>query len=300
MSSLPAPDRRTRQAYRACLAIAEDHYENFPVASWLLPRRMRAPIAAIYAFARRADDLADEGDLPAGQRLAALESMGTDLEAVVRGEAVDDPVFVALADAIPRHALPPQLFHDLLTAFKQDVTKQRYANFGEVMQYCRYSANPVGRLLLHLAGEASPQNLGYSDAICSALQLINFYQDLGQDYAEMGRIYLPQDEMQRFGVGEEHLRGRVSDAAMRRLMQHQYQRADQLLRSGAPLGRALQGRFGLEIRTIVMGGARVLYLLKRQDEDLFSRPRLRLPDWWAIVSGALLPRQRAAARQKKA
>lgn len=292
MTSASRPDRRVREAYAECLAIAASHYENFPVASWLLPRRLRLPVAAIYAFARRADDLADEGVLPAAQRLAALDAMARALDDALRGRPGEDALFVALADAVARHDLPPQLFHDLLTAFRQDVTKTRYANFGEVMQYCRYSANPVGRLLLHLTGEASPQNLGYSDAVCSALQLVNFYQDLGQDYVEMGRIYLPQDEMQRFGVSAGHLERRISDASMRRLMQHQYQRADQLLRSGAPLGRALKGRFGLEIRMIVMGGARVLYLLKRQDADLFSRPRLRLPDWWAILTGALLPGRR--------
>jgi len=283
------PDTRTRHAYRDCMRIARGHYENFPVASILLPRRIRYPVATIYAFARRADDFADEGERSDAARIEALEAMGQALEAAVNGHPGDDPLFIALADAIPRHGLPPQLFHDLLAAFTQDVTKKRYETFGEVMQYCRLSANPVGRLLLHLTGNADEKNLAYSDAICSALQLINFYQDLTQDYEEMERIYLPQDEMAKYGVTEDHLRERRSDVAMRRLMQHQYQRADQMIRAGAPLGKRLSGRFGLEIRMIVMGGARIVYRLKQQD-DLFSRPRLRARDWGSIIWGALFPR----------
>jgi squalene synthase HpnC len=271
------------------MRIARGHYENFPVASILLPRRIRYPVAAIYAFARRADDFADEGERGDAARIQALEAMGQALEAAVNGHPGDDPLFIALADAIPRHGLPPQLFHDLLAAFTQDVTKKRYETFGEVMQYCRLSANPVGRLLLHLTGNADEKNLAYSDAICSALQLINFYQDLTQDYEEMERIYLPQDEMAKYGVTEDHLRERRSDVAMRRLMQHQYQRADQMIRAGAPLGKRLSGRFGLEIRMIIMGGARIVYRLKQQD-DLFSRPRLRARDWGSIIWGALFPR----------
>ncbi|MDX9767786.1 MAG: squalene synthase HpnC [Ectothiorhodospiraceae bacterium] len=287
---MPTPDTITSRAYDECLRIARSHYENFPVASWLMPRRLRGPVAAIYAFARRGDDIADEGDAAPERRLEALDALGAGVDRAAAGMPDDDPVMLALADAIPRHRLPVSLFHDLLDAFRQDVTQKRYAHFAEVVQYCRRSANPVGRLLLHLTGNVDERNLGCSDAICTALQLINFYQDLAQDYEENGRIYLPQDEMERFGVTEEHIAQRISDFRLRGLMQHQYQRADRLLRSGAPLGRALKGRFGLEIRLIVMGGARVLWRLRRQDGDLFSRPRLRLPDWLAIVGGALFPR----------
>ncbi len=285
-------DSRTAEAYAACLATARGHYENFPVASVLLPRPIRGPVAAIYAYARRADDLADEGERAPEDRIAELDAMGRQLDRTTQGSRGDDPVFIALADAIGRFELPVPLFHDLLDAFRQDVDKRRYADFGELMQYCRRSANPVGRLLLHLTGTASEQNLGCSDAICSALQLINFYQDLEQDYVENGRIYLPEDEMARFGVTEDHIRERTSDTGLRRLMHFQYQRADRLLRSGAPLGRALRGRFGLEIRLIVMGGARVLFRLQQQGDDLFSRPRLGPKDWWAILSGALFPKTR--------
>ena len=286
---MPQNDIQIRQAYRKCMHIARGHYENFPVASVLLPRRVRNPVAALYCFARRADDVADEGEYSAPARIEALDAMGAALDGAVAGSPTDDPLFIALADAIPRHALPPELFHDLLDAFRQDVTKKRYEDFGEVIQYCRRSANPVGRLLLHLTGNADEKNLAYSDAVCSALQLINFYQDLTQDYEELGRIYLPQDEMAKYGVTEAHIRERRSDVAMRRLMQHQVQRADRMLRAGAPLGKRLSGRFGFEIRMIIMGGARIVYRLRQQD-DLFSRPRLTARDWGSIIKGALFPR----------
>jgi squalene synthase HpnC len=287
--------RRSRldHAYARCLDDARSHYENFPVASWLLPVALRGPVAAIYAFARRGDDLADEGGMGREYRLGALREMDAALDALVAGEETDDYVYTALGDAITRHDLDVQLLRDLLLAFREDVTKGRYANFGEVMHYCRYSANPIGRLLLQLIDRADDTRIGQADAICTALQLINFYQDLYSDYIERGRIYLPRDEMLAHGVEERHIRDKISDAAMRALMRAQYERADRLLRAGAPLGADLPGRFGMEIRAIVTGGARVLYHLRRQS-DLFARPRLNRADAWHIALGALLPRRRKA------
>jgi hydroxysqualene synthase len=282
-------DRQTRWAYAQCTRRAHAHYENFPVASWLLPGRLRGPVATIYVFARRADDVADEGRMAAHERLKALDELDERLQAAAAGQPDDDPGFIALAHAMRTYALPVPLFRDLLDAFRQDVTIHRYRDFGEVMQYCRRSANPVGRLLLHLTGHTDARALAWSDAICSALQLINFFQDLSQDYHEMGRIYLPQDEMARFGVTESHIAQALSDESMQRLMHLQYERADRLLRSGAPLGAHIGGRFGLEIRLITVAGARVLWHLKRRPHDLFSRPRLRLVDYGAILRGALLP-----------
>jgi squalene synthase HpnC len=263
------------------------------VASRLLPARLRGPVAAIYVFARRADDLADEGDLAPQQRLEALDALEQRLDAAARNSPDDDPGFRALAHAIEHHHLPVGLFHDLLNAFRQDVTTTRYGDFGDLMQYCRLSANPVGRLLLHLVGHTDERSLAWSDAICTSLQLINFYQDLSQDYHEMGRIYLPQDEMAHFGVGEAHIAQRISDVPMQQLMALQYQRTDRLLRAGAPLGSVLKGRFGLEIRLITVAGARVLWHLKRQRKDLFSRPRLGLADYGVILWGALFPARAA-------
>ena len=149
-----------------------DHYENFPVASWLLPKRLRRPVEAIYRFARSADDIADEGDASPAERLAQLAAYHAELDRIERGETPTDPVFGPLADAIRTHAIPLAPFRDLLSAFAQDVEKKRYASFGEVMDYCRRSANPVGRLMLHLYGDHDPRHLAYSDAICSSLQLI--------------------------------------------------------------------------------------------------------------------------------
>jgi len=272
-----------QNAYDECLHMAQSHYENFPVASRLLPKHLRQPIAVIYAFARRADDFADEGDLTNEERLAALDDFSSKLEFIEQNKPVNDTTFIALADVIKQHQLPISLFHDLLTAFKMDVTKERYANFGEVMDYCRYSANPVGRLLLHLNNETSPKSLGYSDAICSALQLTNFLQDISQDLEESNRIYLPQDEMVRFGVSEDNIRNKLTNPASQKLIAFQIQRTARLMQAGAPLGKVLKGRMGLELRMTIMGGSRILYKLNQQHDDVFSRPRLNKWDIaWVI------------------
>lgn len=267
-------------AYAECLKMSQSHYENFPVASRLLPKHLRLPIAVIYCFARRADDFADEGDLTDEQRLSALDDFSHKLKLIEQGDGVGDTTFIALADVVKQHQLPISLFHDLLTAFKMDVTKTRYANFGEVMEYCRYSANPVGRLLLHLNNAATPKNLGYSDAICSALQLTNFLQDISQDIEESDRIYIPQDEMQQCGVSEEDLRNKLTNPATRKLIEQQIRRTVKLMQAGAPLGKVLKGRMGLELRLTIMGGSRILYRLNQQYNDVFSRPRLNK---WDIV-----------------
>lgn len=284
------PDPSTvANAYRHCTALARSHYENFPVASWLLPRALREPVAAIYAFARHADDLADEGEFGENERTAALDAYRQQLRLAVDGRpSTNDPVFIALADSIARHELPPEPLEALLDAFAQDVRKRRYADFGEVMDYCRNSANPIGRLLLHLAGQATPENLACSDAVCSALQLINFHQDLHEDYVQRGRLYLPLDELQHYDVNPEDIGSRRNSPQLLRLMRHQYDRADRLLRSGAPLGRNLHGRMGLEVRAIIVGGARILYRLRQQSDDVFARPRLNAADRFAILHGAFI------------
>ncbi len=281
-------DPATAAAYAHCLRRAAGHYENFPVASRLLPYRLRGPVAAIYCYARDADDLADEDPRPVTERRHALEALQARVRSLGDPAGETEPEWRALADTTRRFEIPREPLLDLADAFIQDLDKTRYANFGEVMAYCRRSANPVGRLLLHLENEASPGNLASSDAVCSALQLINFYQDLQQDHAEHGRIYIPADEMAAYGVTEIHFRDRVSDFRMRNLMQFQYQRADRLLRAGAPLGRALHGRLGLEIRAIIQGGARILWRL-RQQPDVFARPRLRKVDWLLVLGRSLVP-----------
>ena len=263
--------------------MAVDHYENFPVASILLPKRLRRSVEIIYHFARQADDIADEGDLPSEERLARLAGFRAELNRIENNEAPQSPLFEALGAIIHKFGLPVQLFHDLLDAFSQDVVKNRYANYGELLDYCRRSANPVGRLLLHLYGAATPQNLAYSDDICTGLQLINFWQDVPKDYA-IARIYLPQDEMARFGVTEAHIaEGRV-DIAWQELMQFQIARARDMMKRGAPLGSILKGRIGLEMRLIIAGGNRILNKLENKKYDMYRhRPVLHPHDWLIML-----------------
>ncbi|MDA8260627.1 MAG: squalene synthase HpnC [Betaproteobacteria bacterium] len=271
--------------------MAVEHYENFPVASLLLPAPLREPVAAIYGFARSADDFADEGDLSPEQRTALLAGYQAELDAIERGAPTQHPVFLRLRPVIAHYGLPLQLFRDLLDAFQQDVVKQRYADFAELLDYCRRSADPVGRLLLHLFGQATAQNLSRSDAICSALQLINHWQDVGIDAAkgETGRIYLPQDELARFGVSEETILHRAASADFKELLSFQVERARALMLSGAPLGWDLPGRIGLEIRAIVAGGLRILDKIEAIDYDVFNRrPKLEAFDWPLILWRSLV------------
>jgi squalene synthase HpnC len=271
--------------------MAVDHYENFPVASVLLPAPLREPVAAIYGFARSADDFADEGDLSPQQRSTLLAGYQAELDAIERDQPTRHPVFLRLRPVIADYGLPLQLFRDLLDAFMQDVHKDRYRDFAELMDYCRRSADPVGRLLLHLFGQASGENLVRSDAICSALQLINHWQDVGIDAGKgaNGRIYLPRDDMARFGVSEEAVIRRVAGADFRNLMKFQVGRARQLMLGGAALGWDLPGRIGLEIRAIVAGGLRILDKIEAVDYDVFTRrPVLQPVDWPPILWHSLV------------
>ncbi len=282
----PETSAAAAHGYRWCRQLARSHYENFPVASWLLPAHLRDPVTAIYAFARSADDIADEGTDTDALRLEKLAHMTSALDSTMRGVPPDEPLYQALADTIKRHALPPGPLYDLLHAFRNDVTTNRYSTYAEVMDYCRYSANPVGRLLLHLAGQASEARLGLSDAICSALQWINFLQDIKQDYRENNRIYLPADDMQRFGVSEEDIDVQRNLPRVRELLLFQIGRTTELLHSGSALGGQLSGRFGLEIRVVIRAAARMLHKLSTQ-ADVFGRPRLGILDRAGITWAAL-------------
>jgi phytoene synthase len=263
------------------------HYENFPVASLLLPKTLRAPVEVIYRFARSADDIADEGNAPADVRLARLGVYRAELERVASGAQPQAPLFADLARIVREHGLPLSLFKDLLDAFSQDVTQKRYRDFPALADYCRRSANPVGRLLLHLFKRTSERDLQGSDAVCTALQLINFWQDVAVDYA-MGRIYLPQDEMARHGVDERHIAEQRCDDAWASLMAFQVERARNLLLRGLPLARSLPGRIGLEIRTTIQGGLRILQKIERVDYDVFRRrPVLKALDWPLLLARAL-------------
>ena len=255
------------------------HYENFPVASFLLPPELRRPVTLIYRFAREADDLADEGDVPDAVRLARLDAFREELRKIEAHEPPGIPWFGSLAELIRKHALPIDAFRDLLSAFSQDVTKKRYTDYAEVLDYCRRSANPVGRLLLALYGSATPQTLAYSDAICSSLQLINFLQDVAIDL-QKGRIYLPQDEMARFEISERQVAAGDTGGNWKSFMAFQVGRTRGLLQSGAPLGSVLKGRIGLEMRMIIQGGDRILAKIAAANGDIYRcRPVLKPRDW---------------------
>jgi len=247
-----------------------DHYENFPVASLLLPARLREPVKALYAFARSADDIADEGALSDEERLAGLKRYRAELDAIASGQPTQDPIFLRLRPVIQDYGLPLQLFHDLLDAFTQDITKKRYATFAELMAYCRRSADPVGRLLLRLFGHEDAKSLAWADGICSSLQLINHWQDIAIDW-QKGRVYLPQDELARFGIAETQIAQGRWDAAWAAMMDFQIERARAMMIAGRPLAHALPGRIGFELRLIVASGLRVLDKLQRARGDVFRR-----------------------------
>jgi squalene synthase HpnC len=262
--------------------MAVGHYENFPVASLLLPAPLREPVEVIYRFARSADDFADEGNDPPHLRLQKLDDYRAQLA------APSTPLFRDLEKIIREHELPVGLFADLLDAFTQDVTRKRYEDFAQLMEYCRRSANPVGRLLLHLFKRTSDLELRQSDAICSALQLINHWQDVDVDFLKDDRVYLPQEDMARFGVTERHLRDKICDPAWQALMKFQVERARDLMLEGAPLGRVLPGRVGLEIRATVQGGLRILEKIERVGYDVFRRrPVLKPLDWPMLLLKAV-------------
>jgi phytoene synthase len=284
MSVTPEP-----AAQESCLDVAQQHYENFPVASILLPRRLRQPVAAIYAFARSADDIADEGTAPDSERLSRLDGYAAGLDAIESGETPAGFVFTALGQAIRRHGLPLAPFRALLSAFRQDVTQRRYADFSQLHDYCRRSANPVGQLMLHLFRRNTAENRALSDSICTGLQLVNFLQDIDADYAR-GRIYLPQDAMQSHGVGEGHIRDRLRDPAWRALMSAEIDRARAFLLTGVPLCAILHGRPGLEIRLTLAGALTVLDKLRRiHVSGRHGNGRLARSDWARLLWRACFP-----------
>ena len=274
------------------------HYENFPVASRLLPRATRAAVLAIYRFARGADDLADEGDATPAERLAALDRYGAALDAIAAGATPSVPPFAELAAAIRAHDLPLPPFHDLLSAFRQDVVKTRYETFADLADYACRSANPVGRLLLRLWRADTPANLAASDAICSALQYANFWQDVGIDWAK-GRVYLPQEDLARYGVTEDAIAHADVDARFRDLMAFETGRTRALLESGRPLLGGLPWRARLEIGGVLAGGHRVLDRIDAVGGDVFrARPALGGLDWMRVALsalGGLVPTRRGPA-----
>jgi squalene synthase HpnC len=264
-----------------------DHYENFPVASFLCPAPLRPAVQAIYHYARTADDLADEGDATPAQRLADLAAYREDLLRLQRGEPASPrwapAVFDPLATVLRTHRLPIPLLLDLLSAFEQDVVQKRYRDRAELLDYCRRSANPIGRLLLHLYGIDDADSLRQSDAVCSALQLVNFWQDFSVDLPR-DRLYAPLADCAAHGLDADALFAQQDDARTRALVAGLCDWAEQLMREGAPLVHTLPGRIGWELRWVVQGGLRIVHHLRRMDHAcLRRRPTVGAADLPALL-----------------
>ena len=282
-------------AYAYCERLAQSHYENFPVASHLLPASMRPHIAAIYAFARIADDMADEGTRPDAARLDDLFKWGARLDqALGSGSPGDGPhgeVFVALQHSIPACQLPLQLFHDLLSAFRQDVVVKRYETWEDLQDYCRRSANPVGRLVLRVAGHRLPELDEASDAVCTALQLTNFWQDLRIDW-ERGRLYLPASVWRATGATEDGLDADRLPDEWRSAVLDAVEFTRRLFVRGRAVCDGVEGRLKYELRATWLGGTRILNRLERSGFDVFhQRPALGAADAIVIACGTLLWRE---------
>jgi hydroxysqualene synthase len=277
-----------RSAYDYCERLARSHYENFPVGSVLVPKRLRKHFYSIYAFARTADDFADEGyaeNYPEQERLELLEEWHAMLRASDAGRATH-PIFVALAETRSQFDLPITLFEDLLSAFKQDVTKRRYQSIDELLDYCRRSANPIGRLILLLFGHRDEQLHKWSDDICTALQLTNHWQDVQIDLAK-DRVYLPAEDLARFQVSCDDLHKASADERFKQLMKYEVARARELFARGKPLCLVAKGRLGLELRAVWLGGFSILDRLEASAYDVFtSRPVITSTDKFRILLGA--------------
>ncbi|HSC28393.1 MAG TPA: squalene synthase HpnC, partial [Vicinamibacterales bacterium] len=268
-----ARDAALARAYAHCERLARDHYENFPVASRLLPPAVRPHVAAIYAFARRADDFADEPGLPDERRLELLDGWLAGLHAAAGASGASSPdaadgIFLALGHTIREHALPVRLFEDLLSAFRQDVTTTRYEAWQDLLDYCRRSANPVGRLVLRVAGCADARADAAADAVCTALQLTNFWQDLARDWAR-GRLYVPLEDLARAGAREDDLGAGRMTPAWRAVMAQMIGRTHALFAEGRGICEMVRGRLRWELRLTWLGGARMLDKVGRARQTSF-------------------------------
>ncbi len=268
-------------AYNSALKFAKSHYENFPVVSFLIKKNLRKHIAIIYWFARTADDIADEGDMDPVHRISKLENFELRLKELINGNFTNDFEY-ALHNTIIKKKLNPAHFYNLLKAFKQDVVKTRYENFGELLNYCNHSANPVGRLVLELHDIRDERLFLLSDKICTALQLTNFYQDVSNDI-EKGRIYFPTDEMKLFSVSEKEFEKKEFSVNLQQLVKHQVSRAENLFYEGEELLNFLSGRLKLEIKWTIFGGLAILNKIKNNDFNIFKRPVLTKTDFLKLL-----------------
>jgi len=269
--------------------LAETHYENFPVGSFFLSKEFRAPIRLVYAFARVADDIADEGNDSKEARLQRLDDWEGEFKKALAGE-IGIPFFQELAETVVKYAIPPSLFFDLIAAFRMDASGRDYSTFEDLLFYCRHSANPVGRILLHIFKCANDETCRLSDSICTALQLANFWQDLSIDI-KRNRVYIPRDDFERFGLTADDLRSGSGTDPIRTLLKFQVERTKKLFLDGRPLFRLIDKRFALELRLTYHGGMRILEKVEHLGYDtLYHRPVLSRFDWALIVIRSLLTR----------
>jgi len=282
------PDRAPSEAEAReyCRRLARSHYENFSVASWFLPERLRQHFFNVYAYCRISDDLGDEvGDTAAS--LLLLDEWETELNACYDGHP-RHPVFVALAETVRKFEIPKQEFADLLTAFRQDQSTTRYETFDHLLGYCKFSANPVGHLVLYLCGYRDPERQQLSDYTCTALQLANFWQDVSADFAK-GRIYLPLEDLRRFGVNEETIRDRENTSAFREMIKFEVERAREWFRQGLPLSAKVNRELAIDIELFSRGGQQILTAIERQNcAVLGRRPAISKTRKLALVARAAL------------
>ena len=284
--AIPAEPPSEAEAQEYCRRLARTHYENFSVATWFLPQRLRQHFFHVYAYCRISDDLGDEvGDRAASLQL--LDQWESELNACYEGRP-RHPVFVALAETVRRFEIPKQEFADLLSAFRQDQRVSRYGTFNDLLGYCRYSANPVGHLVLYLCGYRDPERQQLSDFTCTALQLANFWQDVSLDFAK-GRIYLPLEDLRRFGVKEEDIRDAQNTPSFRAMMRFEVARAREWFKQGLPLAGKVRRDLVIDIELFTRGGLEILNAIERQDFAVLGRrPAISKTRKLALVARAAL------------
>jgi len=284
--AIPPSPPSLDEARAYCRRLASTHYENFSVATWFLPQRLRQHFCNVYAYCRISDDLADEVGDPASS-LVLLDQWQAELDACYQGNP-RHPVFVALAETAETFAIPKHEFSDLLIAFRQDQTVTRFETFNDVLAYCRYSANPVGHLVLYLCGYSDAERQQLSDYTCTALQLANFWQDVTVDYAK-GRIYLPLEDLRRFAVTEDDLAHNRNTRQFREMMKFEVERAREWFARGLPLVKKVNRDLAIDLELFTRGGQEILNAIERQDFAVLGRrPVISKPRKLALVARAAL------------
>ncbi len=279
---MPFSESEVKKEYEKAIECATSHYENFPVVSFLISSKLKKHVAVIYRFARQADDIADEGSFSQKERIEQLEEYKKDLSESLKGN-FRTPFWQTINNTIVELKLSPSLFYDLLVAFKQDVLKKRYKDFLEILDYCKYSANPVGRLILELHNIRDEESKKLSDSICTALQLANFYQDLSLDFLK-GRIYIPVDEMESFGITENDFEKKKINSNFSLLIKQQVQRAKVLFQNGYSLIDRLPFKLAIEIKWTILGGEEILNKIEKNDYNVLTlRPVLTKKDFAGLL-----------------